>query len=585
MKRLIKTILTCGLIAAGLSKATAAPTMRLSANGGLTWVVVVDNGPLDSNPSVGFISYGGPVGDWVANAETGFGEPLIGSATAPIMDVSSQNVSTQAETLIIQLSDTNFVAFPNQTFVASINGTTAGTVTYTTFRDAGNVLFGTTSAYAGDPVGVSPSATASTLIAEGPFTGGSFLGSNTVTVANGTTPYSLTLQTTVVHTSPGQTETDSLLYSLAPPPCNCTLTFNAPQFITNCAGDTIPGVTAYQSCDGGVTVNPVTANLTSATTNGTCPMIITRNYSATDTCGNIVPFTQTITVNCRGNICGHVFADCDGDGDLTQGDVGIAKVTVSLLDNSGHVIKTTVSDVGGGYCFTNLAGGNYVVTINPPANYCQTAASTSYHWKDSYGRVCWQENDGYIHCVSSGTECWWDKGNTCHWKDSYNRDCWKDNYGSTHCQPLCYKSCNAPSNNNTISVSLTNCTSLTDVDFAYTGTKPCVAVSCTGPGYVKCGQSYTYTCCVTNTGNVCFKGGNVCTTVGNCNNWGGWGNNCNNFTGNCPPLSPGQSCKFTVKCSFNSWNCGTVTCQSQVNCSHSAGNCSGQSTCYSQCSW
>ncbi len=65
MKRLFKTILTCGLVAAGLSQATAAPTMRLSADGGLTWVVVVDNGPLDSNPAVGFISYTGPVGDWI----------------------------------------------------------------------------------------------------------------------------------------------------------------------------------------------------------------------------------------------------------------------------------------------------------------------------------------------------------------------------------------------------------------------------------------------------------------------------------------------------------------------------------------
>ncbi len=507
------------------------------------------------------------------------------------MDVSSQNVSTQAETLIVQLSDTNFVAFPNQTFVGESGGFTAGTVTYTAFRDSGNVLFGTTSTYAGDAPGVSPSPTASSLLTVGPLTGtgssGSFLGSNSVTVANGTTPYSLTLQTTVIHTTAGQTDTDSLLYSLAPPPCNCTLTYNAPQFITNCVGDTIPGVTASQSCDGGTTRNPIIASLVSAVTNGSCPRIITRSYSAKDTCGDAVPFTQTIVVNCRGNICGHVFADCDGDGDLSTGDVGIAKVTVTLMDSSNHVISTTVSDANGGYCFSNLAGGNFVVTINPPANYCQTAASTSYHWKDSYGRICWQENDGYIHCLSSGTECWWDKSSTCHWKDSYNRDCWKDNYGSTHCQPLCYKSCNASSNNNTICVTLTNCTSLTDVDFAYAGTKPCVAVSCTGPGYVKCGQSYTYTCCVTNTGNVCFKGGNVCTTVGNCNNWGGWGNNCNNFTGNCPPLSPGQSCKFTVKCSFNSWNCGTVTCQSQVNCSPNYGNtsCAGQSTCYSQCGY
>ena len=255
------------------------------------------------------------------------------------------------------------------------------------------------------------------------------------------------------------------------------------------------------------------------------------------------------------------------------------------MDSANHLLGKTTSDANGGYCFTNLSGGTYMVCINPPANYCQTAASTSYHWKDSYGRTCWQENDGYVHCYNSGTECWWDKYNTCHWKDSYNRDCWKDNWGTVHCQSLCYKSCNAPTNNNCLSVTLTNCTSQTDVDFAYTGTKPSVSVTCSGPTYVRCGSTCTYTCYVTNTGNVCFKGGNVCTTVGNCNYWGGWNYGCNSFNGNCPPLSPGQSCKFTVKCSFNSWNCGTVTCQSQVNCSHKYGSTSGQSLCYSQCSW
>ena len=335
MKRLTTLILALSLLGY-LSKATAAPTMRLSADGGLTWVVVQDNGPLDSNPSVGFISYGGPVGDWVANAETGFGEPLIGSATAPIMDVSSQNVSTQAETLIVQLSDTNFVAFPNQTFVASIDGTTAGTVTYTTFRDAGNVLFGTTSAYAGDPVGVSPSATASTLITEGPFTGGSFDSSNAVTVAHGTTPYSLTLQTTVIHTSAGQTDTDSLLYSLAPPPCNCTVTFNAPASITNCAGDAIPNVTASEDCGSGPVSIPVT--LASASTNGSCPQIITRNYTATDDCSTVHSFTQTITINCK--------PDCT----ITP------SVTTATVGGTGYTASVANAGVGATYAWSILNG-------------------------------------------------------------------------------------------------------------------------------------------------------------------------------------------------------------------------------------
>jgi hypothetical protein len=584
MKRLIKTILACGVVAVCATVAKAAPTMRLSADGGATWLTIPDNSALDADPTTdGSIIYFGPVGPWIVNIASAIGSPAVGAATSPVLDVGTTTTSPGAQTLIVQISDVDYVGFPNETFIARIGVSTTGSITYNTYIDSGNVLFGSKSTYSSDAPGVSPSPTAALLLAEGPLVNTSVVYSNAVVVANPAAKHSLTLETLITESGAGSKSTvDALLYNLPPPPCNCTLTFNSPQSITNCAGDTIPDVTASQDCGAGPLNVPVT--FVSATTNGSCPSIITRNYTAMDACGNVYPFTQTITVNCKGNICGHVFADCDGNGDLTQGDVGIGKVTVTLTDANKKVIGTITTDANGGYCFTNLAGGNYVVCINAPSGYCQTAASTSYHWRDSYGRTCWQENDGYIHCLSSGTECWWDKYNTCHWKDSYNRDCWKDNWGTVRCQPLCYNSCNAPSNNNCISVCLTNCTSLTDVDFAYTGTKPSLSVTCSGPSTVKCGQSYTYTCTVVNNGNVCFKGGNVCTTVGNCNYWGGW-SNCNNYTGSCPPLSPGQSCKVTVKCSFNSWNCGTVTCQSQVSCTHKSGTCSGQDSCNSQCSY
>ena len=575
-----KILLACGLTVACL-QASAAPTMRLSADGGLTWTNVVDNGPLDVDTTPGAITYAGPVGNWLVVISQGGGIPISGTPITPIMDASTTDISSGPATLIVQMSDTNFVPFPNETFLGSVSTTAAGTLTYNGYRDSGNVLFGSTANY-GNP-GVSPSPTAIQLFSEGPIAGNS-VASNGVVVANGGSgPYSLTLETLITHTGSGTTLSDSLLTALPPPPCHCTLTFSGPSTVTICQGDTIPAITASEDCGTG-TLTSLTPKLVSATTNGTCPSIITLTYSATTDCGDAQTFTQTVTVNCRGNICGHVFADCDGSGDLTAGDVGLSNVVVSLLDSMNHLIGKATTDANGGYCFNSLAGGNYTVSVTPPSGYCQTAASTSYHWKDNYGRICWQENDGYVHCLNSGTECWWDKSNTCHWKDSYNRDCWKDNWGTTHCQPLCYKSCNAQTYNNTISVSLTNCTSQNDVDFAYTGTKPCLSVSCSGPSYVKCGSTCSYTCTVVNTGNACFTGGNVCTTVGNCNYWGGW-SNCNNYTSSCPPLSPGQSCKITVKCSFNSWNCGTVTCQSQASCNHSFGTCTGQSSCNSQCGW
>jgi hypothetical protein len=667
MKKLTAAIFACGVLASSLLSSSASPTMRYSIDGGTTWTNVADDGVLDQVSGLGFLSYTGTAGVWSLNTLVAFGSPILGAPNAPLMDIGTTVNSSAGGTLIVQLSDTNFVGAPNQTFIGQSGGFAGGTATYTAYRDFGNVLFGTTSTYSGDPAGVSPSATASVLYNVGPVTG-NYQNSNSV-VANGSTPYSVTLQIVIVHNSAIDSHTDSSIWALSPPPCNCALTFNAPAAITNCADDAIPDVTATQDCGSGPVSVPVT--LTSISTNGSCPKIITRNYSATDSCGNVQSFTQTVTVNCKpdctiatvtsatagvigyhasvadagpgatylwtvanatitggqgttnitwtagtdttktiticvrvttgagcvsqccsyvklnclANICGHIFADCDGNGDLTAGDVGISNIVISLLDSSNHFLGKTISDAKGGYCFTNLVNGNYIVTITQPSGYCQTAASTSYHWRDTYGRVCWQENDGYTHCINSGTECWWDKSNTCHWKDSYNRDCWKDSWGIVRCQPLSYKSCNAQTNNNCISVSLTNCTSQSDVDFAYTGTKPSISVTCSGPSYVKCGQTYTYTCTVVNTGNVCYKGGNICTTVGNCNYWGGWNYGCNNYTGNCPPLSPGQKCTFTVKCTFNSWNCGTVTCQSTANCNHNFGSSYGQSTCYSQCGW
>jgi hypothetical protein len=569
MKRLATSLLTLSL----LGWHANAATMRLSADNGATWTTVEDNGPLDSDSTPGSILYIGTFSGWSLAIATAIGSPLVGTPITPRMDVSSSSQSAGPATLIVQMSDTNYIPFPNETFVASISANAVGTVTYNTYRDSGNVLFGTTVS----------SATAASLITEGPLVGGPNIVSNAVVVPTpGSGAYSLTLETVIVQNGAGLASTDALLYSLPPPPCNCTLTFSGPPTVTICQGDAIPAITASEDCGNGPV--SVAVKLVSATTNGSCPSIITLNYSAKTDCGDTKTFTQTVTANCRGNICGHVFADCDGSGDLTAGDVGLSNVVVSLLDSMNHLVSKTTSDVSGGYCFNNLAGGNYTVSVTPPSGYSQTAASTSYHWKDNYGRICWQENDGYTHCINSGTECWWDKSNCCHWKDSYNRDCWKDNWGTTHCQSLCYKSCNAQTYNNTICVTLANCTSQTDVDFAYTGTKPSLSVSCSGPSYVKCGQSCSYTCTVVNTGNVCFKGGNVCTTVGNCNYWGGW-NNCNNYNSSCPPLSPGQSCKITVKCSFSSWNCGTVTCQSQASCDHSFGTCTGQSYCNSQCGW
>src|SRR5665213_412317 len=128
MKKLATIILACGIFASGLPQASAAPTMRLSADGGLTWTNIVDNGPGDVDPTPGFIIYVGPIGNWDTSIATGFGSPLTGDPLNPTMDVGTQDTSVDPQSLIVQMSDTGYVPFPNQTFIAMLTLNTTGTV-------------------------------------------------------------------------------------------------------------------------------------------------------------------------------------------------------------------------------------------------------------------------------------------------------------------------------------------------------------------------------------------------------------------------------------------------------------------------
>jgi RHS repeat-associated protein len=283
------------IVMGDLYSARATLTMRLSADNGATWTVVEDNSPSDIFTSNdGIICYVGPVGDWTVSLFTGFASPLIGSPTVPIMDASTFNISGGPQSLIVQLSDTGFIPATNQTFIQRITMNTDGVITFNSYRDSGNILFGTTSTYASDPVGISPSPTAAALISQGPLSGLN-LASNSVVVTSVTNaPYSLTLQTILVHTGSGMTSTDGLLYTL-PPPCDCTLTFNSPAAITNDNGGEIPDVTAFEICGEGIS-NSVPVTFAGAVTNGSNPTIITRTNSAVDDCGTAYTFVQTIVV-------------------------------------------------------------------------------------------------------------------------------------------------------------------------------------------------------------------------------------------------------------------------------------------------
>ena len=68
-----------------------------------------------------------------------------------------------------------------------------------------------------------------------------------------------------------------------------------------------------------------------------------------------------------------VWKDDNGNGIQDAGEVGIAGVTLVLLNSTGQIIGTTTTDAFGNYKFSNLAPGNYSVRITPPANYSISA--------------------------------------------------------------------------------------------------------------------------------------------------------------------------------------------------------------------
>ena len=124
-------------------QADATPTLELSD--GTTTITVADGAVLDLFGAPGGVTFIGAVGNWNVNVTTGLTKPTLGSSTDPRLNVSSVNSkSSGSSTLTIKFSEVGF-SFPPNTWAAIISGIqTTGGVQYSTYLDAGNALFGTT---------------------------------------------------------------------------------------------------------------------------------------------------------------------------------------------------------------------------------------------------------------------------------------------------------------------------------------------------------------------------------------------------------------------------------------------------------
>lgn len=87
------------------------------------------------------------------------------------------------------------------------------------------------------------------------------------------------------------------------------------------------------------------------------------------TCNTLKMDAFCLTITGPASLGDRVWKDDNGNGIQDPGEVGVAGVTLALLNASGVVIATTTTDALGIYKFANLAPGTYTVRVTPPANY------------------------------------------------------------------------------------------------------------------------------------------------------------------------------------------------------------------------
>jgi len=153
-----------------VSEADAAAELSLSQ--GASSVLVTDNGPGDTNPTLGAITFTGSVGSFSGTFNAGTTKPFIGSALQPQLSLTSTSLTTgtQGGILTILFGDSGFGPVTNGNVTAHVGGTTvvtaastsvpafepvAGQVSYLTFMDSGDVTLALTTG----------------LTAQGPFGG------------------------------------------------------------------------------------------------------------------------------------------------------------------------------------------------------------------------------------------------------------------------------------------------------------------------------------------------------------------------------------------------------------------------------
>ncbi len=129
-----------------------------------------------------------------------------------------------------------------------------------------------------------------------------------------------------------------------------------------------------QNAAGSTAANNSDANITTGRTGNVT--LTTANKDRTDIDAGIY-----YTIPAR--IGDFIWNDLDKDGVQDAGEPGIAGVTVTLYDNAGNPLRTTITDNNGYYQFTDVALGTYTIGLTPPVGYVLSGANTTNDDQDS----------------------------------------------------------------------------------------------------------------------------------------------------------------------------------------------------------
>ncbi len=131
-----------------IAAAMAAATTPIAARAGIMLSITDGTTQVSANDSAtpGFASFSGQIGNFTLSLDGGVGFPTTGSPAAPVLDLTSLDVSGNAGGMLtVKLTETDFSPFASpKNFVSTISGVYQGSsAVMSSFYDTSNAPFGT----------------------------------------------------------------------------------------------------------------------------------------------------------------------------------------------------------------------------------------------------------------------------------------------------------------------------------------------------------------------------------------------------------------------------------------------------------